>query len=210
MGFYPVSVIAKTSQFLTHALFGQLDTGYIIQWRHDYYYHFLTSLRMRRSTDSLIVTSFSDAMLIIFHFLTSLRMRRSTDSLIVTSFSDVMLIIFHFLTSLRMRRSTDSLIVTSFSDAMLIIFHFLTSLRMRRSTDSFIVTSLSDVMLIIFHFLTSLRMHRSTGRTCSDSWGWTIARRWSTFATSANHAVRMQVSSFFAVFVFFLKVFLIS
>ena len=154
MGFYPVSVIAKTSQFLTHALFGQLVTGYIIQWRHDYYYHFLTSLRMRRSTDSLIVTSFSDA--------------------------------------------------------MLIIFHFLTSLRMRRSTDSFIVTSLSDVMLIIFHFLTSLRMHRSTGRTCSDSWGWTIARRWSTFATSANHAVRMQVSSFFAVFVFFLKVFLIS
>ena len=154
MGFYPVSVIAKTSQFLTHALFGQLVTGYIIQWRHDYYYHFLTSLRMRRSTDSLIVTSFSDA--------------------------------------------------------MLIIFHFLTSLRMRRSTDSFIVTSLSDVMLIIFHFLTSLRMHRSTGRTCSDSWGWTIARRWSTFATSANHAVRMQVSSFFTVFVFFLKVFLIS
>ena len=154
MGFYPVSVIAKTSQFLTHALFGQLVTGYIIHWRHDYYYHFLTSLRMRRSTDSLIVTSFSDA--------------------------------------------------------MLIIFHFLTSLRMRRSTDSFIVTSLSDVMLIIFHFLTSLRMHRSTGRTCSDSWGWTIARRWSTFATSANHAVRMQVSSFFAVFVFFLKVFLIS
>ena len=181
MGFYPVSVIAKTSQFLTHALFGQLVTGYIIQWRHDYYYHFLTSLRMRRSTDSLIVTSFSDVM----H-------------------------IFPFLTSLRMRRSTDLLIVTSFSDAMLIIFHFLTSLRMRRSTDSFIVTSLSDVMLIIFHFLTSLRMHRSTGRTCSDSWGWTIARRWSTFATSANHAVRMQVSSFFAVFVFFLKVFLIS